>query len=172
MSVRIGVHDRTVSAGSDASHPQAFSDHLPPDPIPKPLLYGAAALMCLALSAAMFGTPERFNDPAKLRPAVAQQKSLLFVDQPGGHIAVLDGASRATISTYGPDDGGFLRTVLRGLARERQLAGFGPEQQFLLYRAATDNRLIIEDPTTGKVIGLDAFGGDNAKVFAALLVKK
>ncbi len=170
MAVRIGVHAAQVPDEQVA--PPAVSDRLPPDPFPKSVLLGAATLMGLALTFAMFGNQERSNDPAVLRPAITEQQAVRFNDNPDGSITVLDGTSRAELHTLAPETNGFLRVVMRSLARERRLAGLGPEEPFLLYRASTDKRLILEDPATGRTVGLDAFGPSNVGAFAALLVTK
>jgi putative photosynthetic complex assembly protein len=170
VAVRIGVHP--AQAPEVQVTPPADSDRLPPDPFPKSILLGAATLMGLALTFAMFGNPERSNDPAVLRPAVTEQHAVRFNDNADGSISVLDGASRAELHKLAPETNGFLRVVMRSLARERRIAGLGPEEPFLLYRASTDKRLILEDPTSGRTVGLDAFGPSNVGAFAALLVTK
>jgi len=58
--------------------------------------------------------------------------------------------------------------VLRGLVRERRLSGIGSSAPFVLRRWA-DGRLTLEDPKTGRVIDLGAFGVTNAQAFAKLM---
>jgi putative photosynthetic complex assembly protein len=151
---------------------RAGRERLPPDPFPKSILLGAATIMLLTFVAAMVSTPERPNAPDPLRPVASAQLPLSFIDNPDGSISVLDGVSRQPRHLIQPASNGFLRVIMRGLARERRIAGHGPEVPFLLYRAKTDQRLILEDPATGRAIGLDAFGHSNAAVFAALLTTK
>ncbi len=144
-------------------------EQYPPDPMPKSLLLGALALMVVTFASAVYSTIGKVNDSTALRPAEQARQELRFVDNPDGSITVLDGTARETISKINPETNGFLRVVMRGLARERRLAGLGDAEPFLLYRATADQRLILEDPATGKIVGLDAFGPSNAGVFAALL---
>ena len=60
-----------------------------------------------------------------------------------------------------PGTNGFLRGVLRGLARERKLERSAIEPPFRLTRWA-DGRLSLEDPATGRRIDdLEAFGPTN-----------
>jgi putative photosynthetic complex assembly protein len=59
---------------------------------------------------------------------------------------------------------GFLRGVLRGLARERRALGVPADRPYRLTLHA-DSRLLITDPATGQRIDLASFGPDNAAVF-------
>ena len=61
--------------------------------------------------------------------------------------------------------------ALRGMARDRFREGIGGDQPFVLARAS-DGRLILDDPTTGRNINLGAFGKVNAQAFARLLDAK
>ena len=73
------------------------------------------------------------------------------------------------IALMEPGSNGFIRIVMRGLARERQSKGFGEELPFMLTRWS-DGRLTISDPTTGRKIMLTGFGKDNVNAFAKLLL--
>ena len=65
-------------------------------------------------------------------------------------------------------EGGFIRSAVRGLARERRRRGLGPESPFELVRWS-DGRISLLDPETGRSIEVDAFGPDNARPFLELL---
>ena len=67
-----------------------------------------------------------------------------------------------------PGTNGFIRGVLRGLARDRKLQRIGTEPPFRLTRWV-DGRLSLDDPATGRRIELGAFGPTNAAAFAGLL---
>ena len=69
-----------------------------------------------------------------------------------------------------PGTNGFVRIVMRGLARERLAVGAGPEQAFDLTRWE-DGRLTIADPVTGRQTELVGFGADNERAFAKLLAR-
>ncbi|MHA7871548.1 MAG: photosynthetic complex assembly protein PuhC, partial [Hyphococcus sp.] len=49
--------------------------------------------------------------------------------------------------------------------------GVGPDVPFELTRTEK-GRLLLHDPATGRVIGLEAFGDDNLNDFARLLDQK
>ncbi len=63
---------------------------------------------------------------------------------------------------------GFIRGVMRGLARERQMAGIGAEPPFTL-TLWQNGQLSLTDSATGRSIEMTAFGSDNRAAFAALL---
>ncbi|HET7773615.1 MAG TPA: photosynthetic complex assembly protein PuhC [Burkholderiaceae bacterium] len=98
-------------------------------------------------------------------PAV-KTRALRFEDRPDGAVAVLDARSGLVIDQlYGEQ--GFVRGVMRGLARERKRRGVDSGPAFEL--VARDNgRLTLLDPSTGQRIDLESFG-PNAQEFARLL---
>ena len=96
-----------------------------------------------------------------------ETRALRFEDLPDGSIAVIDPRTGARVETVSGEQG-FLRGVLRGLARERKRSGLGPEQPFELIGRA-DGRLTLSDPATGRLIDLESFGPTNAAVFARML---
>jgi putative photosynthetic complex assembly protein len=99
--------------------------------------------------------------------AAVETRALRFEDLPDGSIAVIDPSSGARIETVSGEQG-FLRGVLRGLARERKRSDLGSEQPFELIGRA-DGRLTLRDPATGRLVDLESFGPTNAAVFARLL---
>jgi putative photosynthetic complex assembly protein len=135
--------------------------------IPRAALLAMAALAAFTLVAAALvrwsGVDIREPDAA----AVAVRE-LRFEDLPDGSIAVVDARDGTRVRTV-VGEAGFLRGTLRGLARERKRAGFGPERPFELIGRA-DGRLTLSDPATGRLVDLESFGPDNAGVFARLLV--
>lgn len=137
-----------------------------PVQLPRPALIGMIALAVFALVAAavvrLSGVDVREPDAAAV-----MVRELCFDDLPDGSIAVTDARTGARVQTI-EGESGFLRGTLRGLARERKRAGFGPEAAFELI-ARADGRLTLKDPTTGRMVDLESFGPTNAAVFARLL---
>jgi putative photosynthetic complex assembly protein len=134
---------------------------------PKAPLVGAAALVVVALLAVAL---VRITGVGVIRvpdaPAV-ETREFRFADQADGSISVQDARTREVVDTVAPGTNGFLRSTLRGLARERKRQGIGPEPPFRLIGRA-DGRLTLEDPATGRRVDLESFGPSNAAVFAQL----
>ena len=102
-------------------------------------------------------------------PAAALvDRQLHFEDLGGGYIAIIDATSDSHLQSIGPGEQGFIRATVRGLAQQRLRQGSGPGEPFVLSGRA-DGRLFLEDPVTGRIIDLTAFGHTNASAFAELL---
>lgn len=136
--------------------------------IPRAALLGILALVGFAIIAVMTG---RFADVGRVSMAPSTEVdrvSLRFVDRRDGAVEVYKAASNEQVAVVEPGTGGFIRGVLRGLVRERKLSGELTRAPFMLRRWA-DGRLTLEDPQTGRVIDLGAFGVTNAGAFAKLM---
>jgi putative photosynthetic complex assembly protein len=141
--------------------------------VPRPALAMAIALVVVSLlttGAVQIGLAEREAVPAversKAAVVPARTLSLRFADMPDGAVQVSNAASGALIATlHGENDGGgFVRGVLRGMARDRQMRGIGREPPFTL-TLWQDGSLSLMDPATGRAVELGAFGPDNRKAF-------
>lgn len=136
-------------------------------PFPRAPLYGAAALVLVAILAVAF---VRLTGTGASRlpesPAV-QVRELRFEDRADGGIDVIDARAGQRIDVV-TGTNGFMRGTLRGLARERKRAGVGPVAPFVL-TARADGRLTLEDPSTGRHVDLESFGPTNTATFAQLL---
>ena len=97
-------------------------------------------------------------------------RQLRFEDRSDGGIAVRDAKSGVVLDTVAPGTNGFLRSTMRGLARERKRQNLGPELPFELH-ARADGRLTLIDPATQRRIDLESFGPTNMAVFAQLVAK-
>jgi putative photosynthetic complex assembly protein len=82
-------------------------------------------------------------------------------------VQVLD-ADRAEVYRV-VGEAGFVRGILRGMARERRRLGKGPEQPFELSLDA--GLLTLRDLATGGQVELTAFGPTNAGAFARMLLE-
>lgn len=138
---------------------------------PRGPLLGAAALVLIALLAV---AAVRITGVGMVKVPDANAVStrdFRFEDRPDGSIAVIDAVERRVVETVAPGTNGFLRSTLRGLARERKRQGIGAEPAFRLVGRA-DGRLTLEDPATGRRVDLESFGPTNAAVFAQLMLAK
>ncbi len=137
-----------------------------PDTFPRWVLQAMGALLLFALlSVAVVRITG--NGPDQLRAVVVTERALRFEDRVDGGIAVIDGASGKLLTAVHGEQG-FLRGVVRALARERRTRDMGPEQPFLL-TARADGSLTLSDPETRQSVELESFGPTNAGVFARFL---
>jgi putative photosynthetic complex assembly protein len=134
-------------------------------------LFGAGALIVVALLAASVARVSDVGTTRVTYDAPLEQRDLLFADRSNGAVAVHAAGSGELIALMEPGSNGFVRIVMRGLARERLANGVGEGPPFTLTRW-TDGRLTISDPTTDRTIALTGFGKDNVHAFAKLLLAR
>lgn len=147
-----------------------------PETLPKGALAIAGALVLFSLAAT--ATVRIAHLPAAASPvllraeqkvAPAQVRELRFLDRPDGSVLIQDVGSGGTASVIeAGSQSGFIRGVMRGLARDRRMRGIGdmPPFRLTLWR---DGELSLTDSATGRTIELGAFGATNRAAFAALL---
>jgi putative photosynthetic complex assembly protein len=132
-----------------------MTEHSHDAQIPRGILLGGAAL----------------TGVGRYQPTIApvtETRPLQFVDRAEGGVAIIDAGSGATIRVLQPGQDGFIRATVRTMAQERIRRGLSPSVPFELKRHAQGS-LSFEDPTTGRVVSLDAFGSTNRAAFASLL---
>ncbi len=139
--------------------------------LPPFAVFAAAALIMSSFAAAILGTlPGLHSVTPQTSSPVAVVRHLRFVDQPDGGIAIYENAAASPFEVVPPGGNSFLRGTLRSLARARKLQHRGPEAPIDLVRRQ-DGQLSIEDPVSGNVITLVAFGPTNAEVFERIMSK-
>lgn len=143
-------------------------DHHHDRPFPRGALIGAAALIGFSLLAVTLARFAGLGPVTEPMAPVVQSRELRFADRADGAVIVYDRQGDEVVDLVPPGSGGFVRGVLRALARERRLQGDGASTPFRLSRLA-DGRLTLEDLATGRVIDLKAFGHTNEGAFAQLL---
>jgi putative photosynthetic complex assembly protein len=95
-------------------------------------------------------------------------RAISFEDVGAGGVLVRDSASGAPVALLSSGEGGFIRSTLRALARERRGWNLGTAQPFRL-TAWDDGRFTLHDEATGRTVDLKAFGPTNAEAFGRLL---
>ncbi len=136
--------------------------------VPKGGVFAAAALVLFALASV---TTARLTGVGEVRmtpPAAVESRDLQFADGKNGTVLVYDARDHELVDTLAPGSNGFVRVVLRGLARERKLGAIGAEPPFRLTRYV-NGQITLTDTATGKQIDLDAFGSSNTEAFARLM---
>ena len=146
------------------------------DMLPRGTLRIAGALVLFALAATSLvritGTPAAAS-PVALRAeagiAAVASRDLRFLDRADGAVVIQDVRTGQPASViHAGEKTGFIRGVMRGLARDRRARGIGdaPPFNLTLWR---DGELSLTDSATGRSIELTAFGSTNRAAFAALL---
>ena len=141
------------------------------EPFPRGALIAAGALVGISLLATTAVRLVRINAPAPVvaaLPAPALTADLRFSDEADGSIRVQNARTNQVVSTIQPGVGGFVRGVMRGLARDRISRHIGETPPFRLSQAR-DGGMTLEDTATGRVIDLQSFGSGNRDAFVQLL---
>jgi putative photosynthetic complex assembly protein len=139
-------------------------------PFPPGVLWGAAAVIAVTITIAAVArhTGMTVTDINQSPPIKVLE--LRFDDRRDGAITVFDTERRNVVDVLRPGTSGFVRNVMRSMARERLMHGGSPDTPFQMTRWA-DGRLTIDDPITGRHVDLGAFGSMNTASFARLMEK-
>lgn len=98
---------------------------------------------------------------------VITKKTLRFRDLPSGAVGVIS-ADDGQMITQVEGQAGFIRGILRAMARDRRMRQISSDDAFELV-SRSDGRLTLIDLATNHRIDLESFGKDNAAEFAAFL---
>lgn len=110
----------------------------------------------------------RAEAEATPRGTPQETRMIAFLGSPDDGVTVVDARTGAEIDRFEAGAGGFVNGFLRGSGHDRGLVGAPPETPYRLTRWQ-DGRLTLEDPATGTVMALEAFGQDNAAAFGDYL---
>ena len=108
-------------------------------------LIAAGSLVLFALISATTARLTGIGDVRVSLPAAVESRDLQFADGQDGSVLVYDAKDRQLIDTIAPGTNGFVRVVLRGLARERKLADVGQEPPFRLTRYVNGQNIVVDD---------------------------
>lgn len=145
-----------------------MSDHNPIRPFPRGPLVGAFALVAMTILLAGTARMTGIGTSTVVSANPMESHDLRFADRDDGAVVVLAAETDKVVEVLPPGTNGFVRGVLRGLARERKLEGIGTEPPFRLTRW-DDGRLSLEDRATGRKVELVSFGQTQFDTFAAML---
>ncbi|WP_411194510.1 photosynthetic complex assembly protein PuhC [Rhodopseudomonas sp. BAL398] len=133
-------------------------------------MIAAAAVVFLALAAATTARLTGYGVTHMTLPAMVESIDLQFEDDAAGNVLVFDARDHKLLHSLPPGESGFVRVVLRGMARERMLASIGSEPPFRLARYE-NGQLTLTDTANNRLIDLNAFGSSNLAAFAQLMKK-
>jgi putative photosynthetic complex assembly protein len=137
--------------------------------LPAGTLIGAAALVVFSLVTVTTARLLHLRGTTTPAAAAVTQLHLTFSDRTSDHAVEVRDADHGNrlIHVVPPDSNGFLRGVLRGLARARRNEHVGQAPAFTLTRWA-DGRMSLADPQTGRQVPLEVFGPANSQPFMQL----
>lgn len=138
-------------------------------PFPRGALLGAAALIGFTLISVAAVRMDAIATGPTVEPSPVETIAVRFIDRPDGAVVVRHADDDRLLAVLDPGSNGFVRGVLRGLARERKRQGIGMEPAFEISRWE-DGHLSLADPTTAQKVELNAFGPTNVGSFTSLLV--
>ncbi len=134
--------------------------------IPKSLaLIAVGGLAALILFVADYVDSGKLTREADAQAVITKQ--LRFEDRSDGSIAVVSASDGRVVKVI-EGEAGFVRGILRAMARERRIKEVNQTIPFELI-ARADGRLTLLDPATGNRIDLESFCKDNVIEFAVLL---
>ncbi|MEM1190191.1 MAG: photosynthetic complex assembly protein PuhC [Pseudomonadota bacterium] len=125
-------------------------------------------LVLIALVATLTARLTGYKPQSVAPSPVVETRLLVFTDVSRGVIEISDDDDGELLLRIGPGEEAFLRSVVRGLARQRRAIMDRRDIPFVLERLA-DGRLVISDAVSGERIQLNAFGAPNLAVFYKLL---
>ncbi len=146
--------------------------------VPRGALMMAGALVLASIAATsvvqIAGIPHSAS-PELVRAAEGATpvatRNLRFTDRKDGAVIIEDvGTGKNALTIEPGTNSGFIRGVMRGLARERRMNGVGQEPPFTL-TLWKDGQLSLTDTVTHRSIELNAFGTSNRATYLALLTK-
>lgn len=145
-----------------------MSGHSHDQTLPRMPLYSAIALVLTIITVVGLARIAGAGVTSVPAGAPVMTRDLLFEDRTDGSILVRDANLGRDVTVLEPGSNGFVRGTLRALVRDRRREEIGGHSAFRL-AAWPDGRLTLEDPATGRSIGLEAFGVTNMEAFARFL---
>jgi len=142
--------------------------------VPKGVLIGAAVLLSATIITVAVYRIAGVEPVAQVPPPGAAHTALdlRFEDGPEGTVSVYQvraGEPDRILHVVQAGEGGFIRGVLRSLARARRAGGISREEPFRLIMQS-DGVLLLEDPATTQRIYLPAFGPTNLETFREMMI--
>lgn len=167
-----------MSSTGTHARPHGQGGHSHDVHVPKGALILAAALVLTVLAATSIAriaqippaaSPVLLRASERVQPVASRQ--LRFTDRADGAVVIEDvGTGKAALLIEPGSNSGFIRGVMRGLARDRHMRGIGASPPFAL-TLWKDGELSLTDSATGRSIELNAFGLTNRATFLNLLTR-
>lgn len=145
-----------------------MSDAFEGRPFPRGVLIAVASLLSFTIIMIAIARLTGVMMPQAPVTAEVQGRDIAFLEQLDGSMKVTDAQTGELLQTLPPGSEGFIRGVLRSMARQRKGYDAALSVPFRLARRA-NGELTLEDPVTGILMDLRAFGETNQAAFAVLI---
>ncbi|NEX18920.1 phosphonoacetaldehyde hydrolase [Thiorhodococcus mannitoliphagus] len=145
-----------------------MSDPFEERAFPKGVLIAVAALLSFTIIMIAIARMTGVMLPQAPVTAALESRDIVFVDQEDGSTAVKDVSTGELIQVLPPGGEGFIRGVLRSMERQRRGYDATLAEPFRLARRESGD-VTLEDPVTGILLDLRAYGETNQASFAELL---
>lgn len=132
------------------------------------VLKTTGVIILLAIVFAAVARFTGFGDQGVATAPVVEAREIRFTQTETNAIRVADAKTGQLIETIEPDSDQFLRGALRSLKRERAKFEEAAGQAYRVTRR-TDGQVTLEDPATGQIIDLRAYGPTNVAAVARFL---
>lgn len=136
--------------------------------IPGAVLGAAALLIAVSIALAVLA---KTTDIGATRLSVAppaQARDFYFTLNSDESVSVRDAKTKALVAALPASGHGFIKILLKDFAQQRSASGIAETLPLRLSRRE-GGEPVMEDPATGRIILLNAFGKSNANAFAHLL---
>lgn len=137
-------------------------------PFPRGVLIAAALLITFSIGVAATARLTGTGATRAVPTEVVAERLVRLALQTDGSVRATDAVTGLEIAQLPQHEFGFVGVVLSGIRRERMRANVAENEPLRLTRHL-DGRLRIEDPSTGQIVALDAFGHGNQAAFTPLL---
>lgn len=141
--------------------------------IPRGVLIGAGLLIAATITLVGVVQYQKRNDPSAeselfANATLVHERFIQFPVNAEGDLSQVVDANTGEVIDELIESDGFIRTVLMSMSFDRRREGVADDPIYRLVRW-DDSRVSLEDPTTGVIINLGAFGYQNKSVFERFL---
>lgn len=136
-------------------------------PFPRGILIAGALLITFSITVAATARLTGMGATRAVPAEVVAERMVRLALEKDGSVRASDALTGKEIAHLPQYEYGFVGVVFSGIRRERLRSGVADSEPLRLTQHA-DGRLRIEDPSTGQIVALDAFGQGNQAAFTPL----
>lgn len=140
----------------------------PIETVPRPALIAAGLLICFSLGMVGFARYTGYKWEWSQGGTVVKTRAVQFAHVGDGDIQIEDATSGKVLGRYTFTENAFMRTVMMGLLKERQMVAADRREPFNIQQW-NDGRVTVSDPVSGRYFEMAAFGHHQVATFSILL---